>query len=315
MLTAILIVNYNSASELLEVAAQLEKEVKLPQNFAKKLYILENGSTKAGEWETLQKLKEFPDVNLFISEKNLGFAHGNNFLLEKAKADNPDYFLFLNPDTLVDKNFLIELLKPMDSIASLQNDIGLASPKIYFAKGFETHPERYAKSDLGRVIWYAGGIIDWNNVVGYHKDVDEVDETIEDRKWKMDTEDGRLTVETDFCTGCCLLATKKALEKLGGFDENYFLNLEDLDLSLRAQRAGFKTVYVPGAIIWHKNAVSKGGTGSKIEDYYQTRSRLIFAFRYASLKVKVLLLWQLLRTADLNRLKAICSAGFIFWKL
>lgn len=289
MTISIILVNYNSSTDLISVVSQLENEVVLPKDFAKKIFILENGSTKPGEWEALQILKKYPDIDLTRSEKNLGFTGGNNLLIEKAKAINSDYFLLLNPDTILDKNFIVELSK---------SNADLASPKIYFAKGFETHPERYSKKDLGRVIWYAGGLIDWNNVVGSHEHVDEVDSG----RGQNDI------IETNFCTGCCLLITKQAMEKLGGFDDKYFLNLEDLDLSVRAQKAGFKTVYVPKAVIWHKNAVSKGGTGSKVEDYWQTRNRLIFAFKYARWKVKILLLWQLLRTANLNRLKAIFSS-------
>ncbi|MBI3888041.1 glycosyltransferase family 2 protein [Candidatus Microgenomates bacterium] len=290
MLLSILIVNYNSSRELLEVVAQLENDVRLPKGFEKKIFIVENGSTTPGEWETLQVLKEYPDVNLFISEKNLGFTGGNNFLIEKANALNSDYFLLLNPDTAVDKNFIVELLK-------INPDV--ASPKIYFYKGYETHPSRYKKEDFGHVIWYGGGIIDWDNVVGYHRLVDTVDVKLATSNQPLDT---------DFCTGCCTLISKDVMEKLHGLDNKYFLNLEDLDFSVRAKRAGFDTLYVPKAIIWHKNAVSKGGVGSPVEDYWQTRNRLIFAFKYAKLKTKILLLWQLVKTADKNRWKAIFSA-------
>lgn len=317
MLISILIVNYNSARELLEVVAQLENDIKLPKGYTKKIFIVENGSTNPGEWDALQVLREYPDVDLSISEKNLGFTGGNNFLIEKAKALNSDFFLLINPDTAVDKNFIVELLKPFDlnrhsgersdsRISDVKRDaglgqhddnVGLASPKIYFYKGYETHPSRYKKEDFGKVIWYGGGIIDWDNVVGYHRLVDLVDVDAE-------TE----AVDTDFCTGCCLLVTKEAMDKLHGLDDKYFLNLEDLDLSVRAKKAKFRIVYTPKAIIWHKNAVSKGGSGSKVEDYWQTRNRLIFAMKYASLKVKILLLWQMIRTADKNRWKAIWSA-------
>jgi GT2 family glycosyltransferase len=307
---AILLVNYNSSLDLLAVIKQLEKEVKYPKNCQRKIYVLENGSPKAGEREALQNLKQsfrvprFSDRlklahgrELFVSEKNLGFAGGNNFLLKKAKIDEPDLYLFLNPDTVVSPDFL----KNLTNLTNLSN-FGLASPKIYFAPGFETHPERYKKSEIGKVIWYEGGIIDWGNVAGHHKNVDEVDSSHQSLVTSHSP--------TDFCTGCCLLATKKVMEKLGGFDETYFLNWEDVDLSVRAQRAGFKTVYVPSSVIWHKNAVSKGGTGSKIEDFWQTRNRLIFAFKYAPLKTKLLLLWRLARTRDLNRWRAIGSAFF-----
>jgi GT2 family glycosyltransferase len=288
MLVVTLIINFNSASELLEVANQLEREVVLPAGFENKLIIVENGSTKTGEWEKLQLLKKYPDAILLKSPRNLGFTGGNILAYERAKELNPDYILLLNPDTVVDKNFLVELL---DARADM------VSPKIYFAPGFETHPERYKRADLGRVIWYGGGIIDWDNVVGYHKNVDAADAGTE-----------VALGPTDFCTGCCLLVRREVLDKIGFLDNHYFMNLEDLDLSVRAQRAGFATIYAPKAVIWHKNAISKGGPGSKVEDYWQTRNRLIFAFRYAPWKTRLLLLKQLLSSGDPNRLRAIWSA-------
>ncbi len=279
MIITVILINYHSETDLLEAVGSL-KESNIPKGFERKIVVVDNDRPST--------LKDIPGVEILRPEKNLGFTGGNNLGIKKNL--NSDFFLLLNPDTVVDKNFIVELLK---------SNAGLASPKIYFAKGYETHPERYKKEDLGRVIWYGGGIIDWNNVVGSHIDVDVVDVGADLR-----------VRPTDFCTGCCMLISREAMDKLKGFDDKYFLNLEDLDLSVRAQKAGFKTVYVPKAIIWHKNAVSKGGTGSKVEDYWQTRNRLIFAFRYATTKVKFLLLWQLLRTANLNRLKAILSACF-----
>ena len=54
--------------------------------------------------------------------------------------------------------------------------IGLVSPKIYFAPGFEFHKDRYKEEDLGKVIWYAGGEFDWDNIGNIHRGIDEVDQ-------------------------------------------------------------------------------------------------------------------------------------------
>src|SRR3989338_4007749 len=104
MLIATLIVIFNSSTELLEVINQLEKEVNLPTGFEMKIIIVENGSTKKGEWQALRVLEKYPDITLIRSPKNLGFTGGNILAYEKAKELNPDYVLLLNPDTAIDKN-------------------------------------------------------------------------------------------------------------------------------------------------------------------------------------------------------------------
>jgi len=137
---------------------------------------------------------------------------------------------------------------------------------------------------LGKVFWYAGGEMDWKNVIGHHRGVDEVDHGQYDD-----------ISETGYVSGCCMLLTKKLLEKVGGFDKKYFLYYEDNDLSQRSKRKGFKILYAPKAVIWHKNAGSAGGSGSPLQDYYITRNRMLFGMRYAPLRSKVALVRESIR--------------------
>jgi hypothetical protein len=206
--------------------------------------------------------------------KNLGFSGGNNVAIHYALENKADYVLVLNNDTYVNQDFLVELLK----VCEEDKDIGITVPKIYFAPGFEFHKERYVKEELGKVFWYTGGKMDWANIIGHHGGVDEVD------KGQFDK-----TEETELATGCCMLIKKDVFEKIGSFDDRYFLYYEDADLSIRAKKRGFKIVYVPKSVIWHKNAGSVGGSGSALQDYYITRNRLIFGFRYAQARSKLAL--------------------------
>src|SRR3989304_3264732 len=74
------------------------------------------------------------------------------------------------------KNFKeIEKIVVFKNIFKRSQVDGIVSPKIYFAPGFEFHKDKYPKTDLGKVIWYAGGRIDWSNIIGMHVGVDEVD--------------------------------------------------------------------------------------------------------------------------------------------
>lgn len=119
-------------------------------------------------------------------------------------------------------------------------------------------------------------------MVGFHRGVDEVDRGQFDEP-----------AATDFATGCCVALNPQALEEVGLFDEAYFLYLEDLDLSVRLQQAGWQIWYDPQATIWHKNAGSSG-SGSQLHVYYQTRNRYLFGFRYAPWRTKLFLLRHLL---------------------
>lgn len=233
-------------------------------------------------------LKEFKDLNLHViyNEKNLGFSGGNNVGIKYSVKNNADYIVVQNNDTLVDPEYIKELIKSVES----NDQIGAVVPKIYFAKGYEFHKDRYKDEDLGKVIWYGGGYIDWKNVLGNHKGVDEVD------KGQYDKEE-----ETELATGCCILIKRKIIDEVLGYDDRYFLYYEDADLSQRIQGVGYKLFYAPKAVIWHKNAQSTGGSGSDLQDYFITRNRLLFGMRFAGLRAKAALIKESLKLLSNGR--------------
>jgi len=85
------------------------------------------------------------------------------------------------------------------------------------------------------------------------------------------------------------LTSREVFEKTGYFDEKYFLYYEDADLSVRTKNKGFKIVYIPKSIIWHKTP-ARSADRIELQDYYITRNRLLFGFRYASFRSKSALL-------------------------
>jgi GT2 family glycosyltransferase len=117
--------------------------------------------------------------------------------------------------------------------------------------------------------------MDWDNLIGKNLGVDEVDHGQFD-----------VRAETELATGCCFLIRSEVLENVGMFDERYFLYYEDADLSERIKRAGYKIIYEPRAVLWHKNAESSGGSGSDLQDYYITRNRLLFGMTYANIRTR-----------------------------
>lgn len=236
--------------------------------------ILERSRVKLGRSDRI-----LSKLTLLKPKKNLGFAGGNNLGIKKALKWGADYIVLLNNDTRVSKKLFINLVKE----AEKNEKIGILSPKIYFEKGYEFHKRRYKKADLGRVIWYAGGLIDWDNVYGAHCGVDQVDKG----QYKKHE-------ETDFATGCCMLIKPFVFDRIGFLDEKYFLYWEDTDFSVRAKSAGIKVFYTSKAHLWHKNA-GASGVGSDLHDYYMTRNRLLFGFRYAPARAKLALFRESLK--------------------
>jgi GT2 family glycosyltransferase len=261
------ILNFNGRKNTLECLESLKK-INI-DGFKLTILVIDNNSAEPldlkSDWEGKMR------IEVIKNKENLGFSGGNNIGIKYALKNNADYVLILNNDTYVDPDFLTELLRA----AEKDKNIGISVPKIYFAPGFEYHKDRYTKSEQGKVFWYAGGKMDWGNVIGSNRGVDEVDRGQFDK-----------TEETEIATGCCMLVRKEVFERTGYFDEKYFLYYEDADLSVRAKSKGFKVVYVPKSVIWHKNAGSVGGSGSVLQDYYITRNRLLFGFRYASFRSK-----------------------------
>ncbi|MFA5771075.1 MAG: glycosyltransferase family 2 protein [Patescibacteria group bacterium] len=214
------------------------------------------------------KIANYPMKVIVKSLPNNGYAFGINegtkYFLEKGL----DKFCAINNDVFFDRNFFIHAHLGFEKA-------DIFGGKIYYATGYEYH-KKYQKKDIGKVLWYAGGINDWNNVYTTHRGVDEVDNK-QFNKFE----------ETDFITGCMLFFNKKVIDQIGFWNEKYFLYFEDSDFCERAKIAGFKLFYNPKIIIYHKNAQSTGGSGSSIHQKYQRKNRLIFGLKYAPIRTRL----------------------------
>ncbi|MDH5533362.1 MAG: glycosyltransferase family 2 protein [Candidatus Pacebacteria bacterium] len=272
---SIVIVHYNTEKETKECLDSLEK-IKTNQNFKYDVILLDNASKIP-----LKLKKNYTNFELIRSDSNLGFTGGNNLAVKYAlEKHNSDYILLLNNDTIVDPDFLKNLYK----CSKDHPKAGLVTPKIYFEKNFEFYKQDYPMKERGNVIWYAGGSIDWKHLSADHRGVDEVDYgQFED------------VSKVDFTTGCCLLISREIVETVGLLDDNLFLYSEDVDYSLRVKKAGYDLLYCPQSVIWHKNAGSSGGSGSPVQNYYQTRNRLWIAKRHGDYRAKYIAFRLILR--------------------
>jgi len=191
---------------------------------------------------------------LIKNEKNYGFAEGNNIAMRYAlKALNPDYVLLLNNDTVVDTEFLGELVK----VGGSGQRIGILGPKTYYYSPPNKIQLAWTKIDFwrGRVFLVGAGEIDrgqYNNI----------------RK-------------TNYVQGSCLLIKRETIEKIGLLDASYYCYWEDADYCMRAKRTGYQNIYCPKAKIWHKTSQS----ASKITGfsaYYLTRNMFWFMKQHAT---------------------------------
>lgn len=283
-------VNWNGKDDTVVALDSLKKMDKRGHDVS--VIVVDNGSTN----DSVSVItKAHPWATLIETGKNLGFTGGNNIGMKRAMKDGANFVWLLNNDIIAHKNAL-SILDVFD-----KNNIGLAGSKIYFAPGKEYHKDRYTKSDRGKVFWYAGGLVDWNNMYASHRGVDEVDNGQYDK-----------VEETPFITGCSMMIKREVIEKIGYLDDKFYLYLEDLDYCLRAKKADFTLMYVPTSIIWHVNAGSSGGAGNSLHEYYLTRNRLVIGMRYATIRTKLALVREAMKfliSSPIKR-KAVLDAAF-----
>jgi GT2 family glycosyltransferase len=266
-------INFHSDQDTLDVVRQLGKNT-LPLGVFSTVYVVDNDNSA----ELKKKLSKYPQAVYVDSPGNVGFAAGNNLGFRKALQDGTDIIVLINNDTVVPEDLILKILA--SPIAD--KTTGVVGGLIYFAKGFEFE-DKYKKDELGKVIWYAGGEYDWDNVYAKHIGVNEVD---------TGQYDG--VRETDFITGCLFITKAEVLKQVGLFDERYCLYFEDSDLGMRIKKAGYKLILDSNIKLWHKVAQSSG-IGSPLNDYFITRNRLLFGMDYAKPRTKFALLREAIK--------------------
>lgn len=281
---AIVVLTINSLKMVKEELSNISKLV--TNSLDVLCIVVDNGSTDGTEKE----LKNFTLNNIkykyIQTGKNLGFTGGNNIGIKYALGNGCDYILILNDDMILPKDLLTKLVGFLDN----NSKVGIVSPKIYFAKGHEFHKDRYLNKELGKVIWYAGGKIDWDNIYTSHIGVDEVD-----------SEKFNKISKIELASGSCMLVRRNVFEKIGFLDEGLFLYWEDADFCMRARYVGFEIYFNPKTSVWHKVSASAGGSGSKSNDYFLIRNRYYFAMKYASLRTKFAVLRDTVKLMLLGR--------------
>jgi len=242
---AVIIVNWNGAADTLQVLRELEGVEGPPL----RIIVVDNGSSDDSV-EILRR--EAPHVELVETGENRGFAGGNLVGLRHAcESGEFGWVLLINNDVAVDRGFLPPLVE-----ACLDPRVGAAAPKIYY---FEPR----------NLIWAAGGRL-------------RLRETVTE-EFGQGEEDGPAfsqPADMTYLTTCCLLIPRDALEKVGPLDPVFFIGVDDADWSRRAVDAGYRLRYVPDSRIWHKVAVSTGGSYTPFKTFHTGRSNTLYARRH-----------------------------------
>lgn len=194
---------------------------------------------------------DVPQMKLYISNANLGFAGGNNWGMTFAKGD---YILIINNDTEVTENLIELLLIPfqMDGMA------GIVCPKI-----------KYYSNKM--IVQYAG-FKRMNLITGRTK-------TIGDKAQDHGQFDE--IRETWGAHGAAMMVKREVIDRVGRFPEKFFLYYEEWDWATRTLNAGYKIYFQGLATVYHKESMSVG-KNNPMKEYYLTRNRILYMRRNSS---------------------------------
>ena len=284
---SIITVNYNGLNN---TCALIES---IPFNENMEVIVVDNAS-KEDDASNIQK--RYPQVKTIRSDKNLGFAGGNNLGIKAAKGK---YLFLINNDTIF-REFNVQAL--IDCAESSPN-IGIVCPKIRFA--WDSNPIQYAGyTPLSKITVR-------NHAIGYG----------EDDKGQYDAPH-----PTPYAHGAAMMIKREAMEKVGLMPESYFLYYEEIDWSMMFTRAGYEIWYEPACTIFHKESQSTG-QNSPLRTYYITRNRLLLvkrnwqgiykylAYCYLSCIVAPRDIFRYLIKGKWNLSLAVCKGIFSFFNI
>jgi len=213
--------------------------------------LVDNGS-QDGSPRYLEE--RFPKLDIIRLEANLGFGRACNLGIRRAFEDSRVRFVFLlNNDAVVHPHALERLMEA----AQANPTAGILGPKIYFRQ----EPSQ---------IWYAGARM--------RRGVLAAADT---GRGQIDRGQFELSRNVDYVFGAAMLIQREVIERIGQFDERFFIYLEDLDFCLRAQHAGFSPLFVPQALVWHSGSASTARF-LYMRRYHHVRSSVIFLLKHLS---------------------------------
>lgn len=264
----IIILNWNGKEDTIKCLKSLE-EIPTPHQ----VVMVDNGSTDGSVKEIS---RAFPKIHLIETNKNLGYAEGNNIGIRYALKEGADFIFILNNDTTVTRNILEAFLK---------RDIPVQGGKALLM-------------NEPTLIDHLGG--NWNTKRGQF---DLIAEKGPEKDWIS-------PLSLDYVCGVALFVKREVFEKVGFFDPRFFLFWEEADWCCRAKREGFAIQVCPEAILYHKRSASFTG-GRPHTNYFWWRNRLLYIEKNLSAKERKKLQRTIVKEA-LHALKLYMIKSFVF---
>lgn len=236
---SIITVNYNGLKDTCELIETI------PTDDDIEVIVVDNASEN-DEASIIERT--YPHIKMIRSEKNLGFAGGNNLGIKVAKGQ---YIFLINNDTFF-KDFNVQsLYNCLESSPS----IGVVCPKIRFSWGKQ--PLQFTGYTPLSAITVR------NRSIGFGEE---------------DTGRYNIIHPTPYAHGAAMMLKREVIDKVGFMPECYFLYYEEIDWSMMITRAGYEIWYEPSCTIYHKESQTTG-QGSPLRTYFITRNRLLLVKR------------------------------------
>lgn len=249
---AILLLNWNGIDLTVPCVESL---LNSKTSFDFDIYILDQASKNDESNALKKKFEDHRKVTVIRSSTNIGFAAGNNFLIEEAKkVKNYQYFLLLNNDTVIPDGLMEDFLKKVDG------RVGVFGPEVrYFSD------QKILQSTGGKVNLWTG-----------------ICSRIGDKIPANEFPKKDLESECGYIFGCAILIHKDVVEKIGLLDSDLFIYYEEVDYCITAKKNGFQIKYIPAEYVAHKDSVTTRKI-SGFHIYTMWRNRIHFLKKHASL--------------------------------
>lgn len=229
---SIIIVNFNTGKFVTRCLDFIEKN---PPSGSYEIFVVDNNSAD----NSVQLIREhYPGVHLIRNSANFGFSYANNQAIGRSRGR---YILILNPDTVVTRSALDELIDFMDS----HPEAGVGGAKILNFDGSIQYSCRRFPTVLN--VFFGR-----QSVFMKFLPSNRISE-----QYLMMNEDYSKDIEVDWVFGAAMILRRKALMEVGIFDEHYFIFVEDTDLCYRMRSKGWKVFFISNATVFHHLAVTR----------------------------------------------------------
>lgn len=248
---SIIIINYNVKEFLQNLIHSLQKAL---SKITHEIIVVDNASDD-GSVEFIRE--KFPQINLIVNKTNVGFSKANN---EALKVSKGKFILLINPDTIVSEDTITKMIDFINQYP----EVGLAGCKILNPDG---------SLQLACRRSFPGPWTSFCKVTGLS--------TLFPKsklfaKYNLTYLDENSTYEVDAISGSFMMMKREAYEKVGGFDEQFFMYGEDLDLCYRIQKNGYKVFYYPGTqIIHYKGESTKRSSLDETKYFYNAMNLFV----------------------------------------